>query len=171
MTFSVNSPAGTPAGTSATWNPGSTPTWHGRATPWNSKMRRKTLSQLRRDRKRREAFIAKKCADADVKVENCVKPELEQVCSNPADVEDEIELTEISDESANNECKLGELIKIEGTYKNPKFISWSKLNPTEEVKIMWDTIKQESEVKGIEEIGEASASLPHSGPTWDFNSA
>ena len=74
MTFSVNSPAGTPAGASTTWNPGSTPTWHGRATPWNSKMRRKTPSQLRRDRKRREAFIAKKCADADVKVENCVKP-------------------------------------------------------------------------------------------------
>ena len=68
-----------------------------------------------------------------------------ETSSNPADVEDEIKLTEISDESANNECKLGELIKIEGTYKNPKFISWSKLNPTEEVKIMWDTIKQESE--------------------------
>ena len=107
MTFSVNSPAGTPAGTSATWNPGSTLTWHGRATPWNSKMRRKTPTQLRRNRKWREASIAKKCADADVKVENCVKPELEQVCSNPADVEDEIKLTEISDESANNECKFG----------------------------------------------------------------
>ena len=81
---------------------------------------------------------------------------MEGICwFSSADVEDDIELTEISDESANNEWKLGELIKIKGTYKTPKFISWSKLKPIEEVKIMQDTIKQESEAKGIEEIGEA----------------
>ena len=47
----------------------------------------------------REAFIAKK--KADLKVENPVKPEL----NSPAEVNDEIELTEISDETINNECK------------------------------------------------------------------
>ena len=31
---------------------------------------------------------------------------------------------------------------------------------------MWDTIKQESEAKGIEEIGEASASFKHCFEFW-----
>ena len=71
----------------------------------------KTPSELRRDRKRREAYFAKKYADADLKAENSLKPELEQVFRNSADDEDETELTDIRDEPGNNECKLGELVR------------------------------------------------------------
>ena len=165
LSFCVNSPAGTPAGTSETWNPGSTPPMQGRPAAWkNLQKRRKTPSQLRRDRKRREAFIAMK--NAEVKIENSVKPEFEQLSDKLLEVDDEIELTEISDEAASNECKLGELIKIEGEYKNPNFKSWSQLVLTKEAKIMWEAIKNESDAMGIEEIGEASATFEHCFEFW-----
>ena len=77
VSFSVNSPAGAPVGTSGTWKPGSTPPCRERAAPLSTlKKRRKTPSQLRRDERRREAFFAKK--HAEVKVENSVKPEEQQ---------------------------------------------------------------------------------------------
>ena len=93
---------------------------------------------------------------------------MQQECSNPAKVkvEDEIELTEISDEATTNECKVGEFIKIEGEYKNPKLISWSQIDPAEEVRIIWEAIKKESDVKGIEEIGKASATFEHCFEFW-----
>ena len=162
LSFSVNSPAGGPAGTTRTWKTGSTPPCLDRAAGWNTpfQKRRKTPSQLRRDKKRREAFIAKK--NADLKVENPVKPEL----LHPAEVDDEIELTEISDETCNNECKMGDLLKIEGKFKNPKFQSWSKIDPSEEIKVMWEALKNESDAKGIEEIGEASATFEHCFEFW-----
>ena len=163
----MNSPAGAPAGTLGTWRPGSTPPCRDIAAPPSTfQKRRKTPSQMRRDQRRREAFFAKK--HAEVKVENSVKPEMQQERSNPAkvEVEDEIELTEISDEASTNECKVGGFIKIEGEYKNPKFKSWSQIDPTEEVKIMWEAIKTESDVKGIKEIGEASATFEHCFEFW-----
>ena len=119
---------------------------------------------MRRDKKRREAFVAKK--NAGLKVENPVKPDLLQVLSSPAEVDDEIELTEISDEVCNNECKMGDLLKIEGKFKNPKFQSWSKIDPSEEIKVMWEALKNESDAKGIEEIGEASATFEHCFEFW-----
>ena len=88
------------------------------------------------------------------------------MCSSPVEVKDEIELTEISDETASNEYKIGELLKIEGVYKNPKYEPWSQIDPREEVKIMWEAIKDDSNVKGIEEIGEASATFEHSFEFW-----
>ena len=60
--------------------------------------RKKTPSQLRRDQKRREDFIAKKAAIAKVKVE-VIEPSVIPNDSNPTEIEDEIELTEISDEA------------------------------------------------------------------------
>ena len=59
-------------------------------------------------------------------------------------VADEIELTEIS-VKVKKEFVEDDLVKIEGEYKNPNFKSWSKLNPEEEVKIMWEAIRTESE--------------------------
>ena len=165
LNFCVKSPAGTPAGASGTWTPGSTPPCREKDASWNTfQKRRKTPSQLRRDQKRREAFFAKK--QADIKVEISEKPERQQACSSPAEVKDEIELTEISDETASYEYKIGELLKIEGVYKNPKYKSWSEIDPSEEVKIMWEALKNESNVKGMEEIGEASATFEHSFEFW-----
>ena len=56
-----------------------------------------------------------------------MKPEEQQACRSLVEVDDEIELTEISDDTTSDECKLGELIKIEGEYKNLKFKSWSQI--------------------------------------------
>ena len=64
------------------------------------------------------------------------------------------------------ECAEDDLIKIEGKFKNPKFKPWTKVNPEEEVKIMWEAIKNDSEMKGIEEIGEASATFEHCFEFW-----
>ena len=119
---------------------------------------------MRRDQKRREAFIARK--NAEVKVENPVKLEMQQVLSSPAEIDDEIELTEIGEETFNIECKVGDLLKIEGNFKNPKFQSWSQIDPSEEIKVMWEALINESDAKGIEEIGEASATFEHCFEFW-----
>ena len=84
---------------------------------------------------------------------------------NPQFVKDEIDITEISVD-IEKECAVDELIKIEGEFKNPKFKPWTKINPVEEVNQMWDIIKNESNKKGIEEIGEASATLEHCFGFW-----
>ena len=81
------------------------------------------------------------------------------------EVEDEIELTEIH-VKIEEECDVDEIIKIEGEFKNPKIKPWTKINPEEEVKLMWEIINKESENKGIEEIGEASATFEHHFEFW-----
>ena len=162
----MNSPSGTPEGTSGTWTPGSSPPCRDSGASWKTfQKRRKTPSQLRRDQKRREAFFAKKQADLNVEISE--KPERQQACNSPVEVKDEIELTEISDETASNEYKIGDLLKIEGVYKNPKYEyePWSQIDPREGVKIMCEAIKDDN-VKGIEEIGEASATFEHSFEFW-----
>ena len=63
------------------------------------------------------------------------------------------------------ECAEDDLIKIEGKFKNLK-LAWTKVYPEEEVKIMWEAIKNYSERKGIEEIGEASATFEHCFEFW-----
>ena len=40
------------------------------------------------------------------------------------------------------------------------------MNPEKEVKMMWDILKRESETKGIEEIGKASAIFEHCFEFW-----
>ena len=85
------------------------------------------------------------------------------------DIDDEIELTEISvkaEETAEEECVVDETIKIEGEFKNPNLKPWTKFDPEEEVKLMWDIIKKESENKGIEEMGDASATFEHCFEFW-----
>ena len=94
--------------------------------------------------------------------------EAEQVSleGNSQYITDEIELTEISTIKVEKEFAEDDLIKIEGEFKNPKFKPWTKVNPEEDVKIMWDAIKKESDIKGIEEIGEASATFEHCFEFW-----
>ena len=81
------------------------------------------------------------------------------------EIEDEIELTEISVKDE-EECVVDKMIKIEGEFKNPNLKPWTKLDPEKEVKLMWDIIKYESEKMGIEEIGEASATFEHCFEFW-----
>ena len=85
------------------------------------------------------------------------------------DIDDEIELTEISvkaEETAEEECVVDQMIKIEGEFKNPNLKPWTKFDPEEEVKLMWDIIKKESKNKGIEEMGDASATFEHCFEFW-----
>ena len=84
---------------------------------------------------------------------------------NPKFIKDEIKLTEMSID-IEKECAEDDRIKIEGKFKNPKFRPWTKVNPEEEVKIMWEAIKNDSKLKGIEEIGEASATFEHCFEFW-----
>ena len=90
---------------------------------------------------------------------------IDQAKSNSIFIEDEIELTEMSDE-VEKECAIDALVQIEGEFKNPKLKPWTHINPEEEVKIMWDVIKNESDMKGIEDIGEASATFEHYFEFW-----
>ena len=46
-------------------------------------------------------------------------------------------------------CAIDDLVQIEGEFKNPKLKPWTHINPEEEVKIMWDVIKNERDMKGI----------------------
>ena len=85
---------------------------------------------------------------------------------NSQNIMDELELFEISAIKVEKECAENDLIKIEGEFKNPKFKPWTKVNPEEDVKIMWEAIKNESDKKGIEEIGEASATFEHCLEFW-----
>ena len=94
--------------------------------------------------------------------------EAEQVsleAGNQHFIDDEIELTKIS-VKVEKEFAEDDLVKIEGEYKNPKFKPWSKINPEEEIKIMWEAIRNESNKKGIKEIEEASASFEHCFEFW-----
>ena len=104
-----------------------------------------------------ESNVTEKATKTMIEEINSFEPE------NPQIIKDEIELTEISVEK---ECAVGELVKIEGEFKNPKFKPWTKLDPEEEVKLMWEIMKDESDRKGIEEIGEASATFEHCFEFW-----
>ena len=166
LNFSHRNPAGTPAGQSRTWTPGSTSPWAWPSPPpWTTFQRRsKTPSQWRRDQKRREEFIAKKKSSIEV------KEEVKEIHDNigktaQKDPEDEIELEQISSKD-NDEAKVNALFKIEGEYKNPKFKPWTTVEPEKEFKTLWEQIKKDNEIKGIEEIGEGSATFEHCFEFW-----
>ena len=166
LTFSLRNPAGAPAGQSRTWTPGSTLPWAWPSPPpWTSSpRRRKTPSQWRRDQKRREEFIAKKKSSAEVKEE--VKETHDKLGKTTLkDPEDEIELEEIPSKG-NNEVKVNDMFKIEGEFKNPSFKPWTAVEPDKEFKTLWEQIKRDNDLKGIEEIGEGSATFEHCFEFW-----
>ena len=97
LVFSINNPSGSPVGSAGSWTPPapSSPwTWPPPPRPWPNLVRRKkTPSQLKRDQKRKEAFLAKKAApDAEVKKEVITEADKATI----VDPVDEICLTEIS---------------------------------------------------------------------------
>ena len=166
LTFSIRNPAGAPAGQSRTWTPGSTSPWAWPSPPpWTTfQRRRKTPSQWRRDQKRKEEFIAKKRSSIEVKEE--VKETHDKIGKTTLkDPEDEIELEQISSKG-NDEAKVNDLFKIEGEYKNPKLKPWTTVEPEKEFKTLWEQIKRDNEIKGIEEIGEGSATFEHCFEFW-----
>ena len=166
LNFSLRNPAGAPEGQSRTLTPGSTSQWAWpSAPPWTTfQRRRKTPSQWRRDQKRREEFIAKKKSSIEVKEE--VKETHGKIGkTTQKDPEDEIELEQISSKG-NDEAKVNDLFKIEGEYKNPKFKPWATVEPEKEFKTLWEEIKRDNEIKGIEEIGEGSATFEHCFEFW-----
>ena len=82
------------------------------------------------------------------------------VKGNIEDLKDEIELDEIP-KQVQNEAVVDDLLKIEGEYKNPNFKPWTVVEPEKEVKTLWDMLKSDNKVKGIEEIGEGSTCFEH----------
>ena len=61
---------------------------------------------------------------------------------------------------------MNDLFKIEGEYKNPKFQSWTKVEPNVEVKTLWEKLTNDNKIKGIEEIGEGSTCFEHCFEFW-----
>ena len=65
LTFSIINSSGAPAGQASAWTPGSRPPWNWPPPrPWR---RKKTPCQVKRDQKRKENFVSKKAAPAEVK--------------------------------------------------------------------------------------------------------
>ena len=58
------------------------------------------------------------------------------------------------------------MFKIEGEFKNPNFKPWTTVEPDKEFKTLWEEIKRDNDLKGIEEIGEGSATFEHCFEFW-----
>ena len=146
MTFSMRHPAGPPARNDMRWSPASAKKW-------------KTPSQLRRDQKRKQEFLAKKKASLDdLDEEKIVERDNSEVKETPlAEPKDEIELTEMSESN---------LYRIVGEYKNPKFKPWTVIDPEAEVKQLWELLKKENDYNEMEEIGEGSTCFEHHFEFW-----
>ena len=159
LTFTIGNSTGSPAGAPRPWTPCSARPWAPcPAQPWaQPPKRRKTPSQWKRDQKRKEDFLAKKKAASQEIKEEVVDQSAKVTMEVPAD---EIDLSHISNENSND------LFKIIGKYKNPKFESWSNVEPGKEVKFLWEALKEDNEKKGIEEIGEGSTCFEHYFEFW-----
>ena len=98
----------------------------------------------------------KRAASLDIK-----KEVIEQ--SEKATIEipaDEINLSDTTNENEKN------LFKIVGKYKNPKFQAWSIVEAEKEVKHLWEVLKEDNEMKDIEEIGEGSTCFEQHFEFW-----
>ena len=51
------------------------------------------------------------------------------------------------------------MFKIDGEYKNPKFMPWAVLDSEKEFNTLWEPIKTDNKTLGIEEIGQGSATF------------
>ena len=167
LTFSLGNPAEGTAGQPKAWTPGSTPSWTWPTPPsWTKPKRRKSPSQWKRDERRRQEFLARKVSSAaDVKKEVVGESDDkkdEVTTENPVD---EIQLDEIP-KVAQKECFVNELFKIEGEYKDPKFKPWTTIEPEKHLKTLWDMLKEDNRIKGIEEIGEGSTCFEHCFEFW-----
>ena len=58
------------------------------------------------------------------------------------------------------------LYHVMGEYRNPSFRPWSKVNPEEENKKLWEAIKKDNIEKGIIEIGDGSTCFEHCYEFW-----
>ena len=126
--------------------------------------RRKPPSQIRRDMRRKEIFLAKKNGESlDTKNTSDTKESKEDATIREPN--DEIELTKLSDTNCDMKVE-GNLFKIVGEYKNPKFKPWEVVEPKNDLKNMWEILKKENEKVGIEEIGEGSACFEHCLEFW-----
>ena len=112
---------------------------------------------------RRGQFFAKKTASAVVKEETVDENhKSSHLMENPSD---EIELEKIPEDDR-IDIKIGDLFKIKGEYKNNKFKPWSKIEPENEIKVLWSDINTVNNEKGIEEIGEGSTCFEHCFEFW-----
>ena len=166
VTFSLGSPAGPSVEQpkACSCSPGTTSPMAWPPLPTRTgPRRRKTPSQYRRDKIRREQFFAKKTASAVVKEETVDENHKSgHLMENPSD---EIELEKIPEDDS-IDIKIGDLFKIKGEYKNNKFKPWSKIEPENEIKVLWSDINTVNKEKGIEEIGEGSTCFEHCFEFW-----
>ena len=56
--------------------------------------------------------------------------------------------------TTNQQIQKGNLFKIVGQFKNPKFKPWEVVEPMRDLEAMWDFLKKENAKIEIEEIGE-----------------
>ena len=151
LTFSIEYPAGVPAGPRTAPPPPS----------WTPPRGRKSPSQWKRDQKRKDKFIAMKKDSVQNKKEGLTS-ESKSTFEQP---NDEIDLVEIPTKKK-IEAPVESMFKIVGEYKDPKFRPWSTLDPEKEVKFLWEKIKSDNELKGIHEIGEGSTCFEHCYEFW-----
>ena len=125
---------------------------------WKGPGRKKTPSQYRRDKRRREQFFEKKKAGETVKGEIIDdNSKTGHLIENPSDDISSLELEKIPENENAKEIETGDLFKIEGEYKNASFKPWSKIEPQNVMKVLWNDIKTVNNEIGIEEIGEGSS--------------
>ena len=163
--FSLGNPAGPSVEQPRAWSSGTTSPQEWPPLPtWTGSRRKKTPSQYRRDKRRRDQFFAKKKESEAVKGETTEdNHKTGHLIENPSD---EIELEEIPENENTNEIKSGDLFKIEGEYKNANFKPWSKIEPQNVMKVLWDDIKTVNSEISIEEIGEGSSCFEHFFQFW-----
>ena len=156
LIFSINNLSGSPVGQAGSWTPPapSSPwTWPPPPRPWPHLLRRKkTPSQMKRDQKRKQEFLAKKAASAaDVKKEVIVVVEAEK--ATIVDPVDEILLTEIP-AGPRPDTKLW---KVVGKFKNPSRKSWLPVDPEMDCKLLWEQVEERDRKFEMEEIGDGSS--------------
>ena len=146
--ISISNPSGSPVGSAGSWtppDPRSPWTWPPPPRPWPNLAR----SQLKRDQKRKGAFLAKKSAPSvDVKREVITEADKATIL----DPVDEISLTEIS---VKPQCDI-KLWKIVRKLKNPTRKSWTPVDPEADNQFMWEQVNERDEKFDMEEIGDGS---------------
>ena len=159
VNFSIRNPAGAPAGS------GSRRSWSPSSAPWTGPLRRKTPSQWRRDQKRKHEFIAKKnLTAASLEGRETKTEDMESDTEAKATLavpEDEIELSDLKNQALEHD-----LFKVKGEYKNPTFKPFATVEPQKEIKTLWENLKNDNEIKGIEEIGDGSTCFEHIFEFW-----
>ena len=115
--------------------------------------------------RRKELFLAKKNGESLDSEDTPIDMKESKVSATIMEPKDEIELTKLNDTISDVNVE-GNLFKIVGEFKNPNFKPWDVVEPKNDLKNMWEVLKEGNKKVGIEEIGEGSACFEHCLEFW-----